>query len=246
MPSAKLIDFTGCGTSDPAWYAAEILLFTKETRLAMNPARRSAIAALSNEEKLAALREMAKTIPSSWEFVTLTFMFSDVTRACAQQITRTRTGSYAMQSLRVVDASEIPVTNPFEPGDPKAATFDRCKDLALLGYKRMIAQGAEAQDARGILPLNTNCNLLAKYDLRAFVDLVRSRSSLRTQEEYAALIRSAVDAVKAVWPWVDVFLSSPHDAAIAELEGVARELGITPGSGLGWRVAKALDLLRKK
>jgi len=90
MPTTCLIDFTGKGTPNPAWHAADILIFTKSTRLTMAPEGLEQIERLPEETKLKELEQMAKTIPSSWEFVDLTFLFSGVTRACAQQITRTR------------------------------------------------------------------------------------------------------------------------------------------------------------
>lgn len=246
MPRVTLLDYTGKGRPDEREHAAHILLYTKNTRLDMSPGGLAEIAAWSEERKLAALAEMAKTIPSSWEFVDVTFLCEGVTRACAQQITRTRSGSYAMQSQRVVSMEDAAVANPFDenPGELKK-TFTQYVELALTGYTRMLRLGAEMQAARGILPMNVTCNLMAKYNLRAFVELVRSRSSLRTQGEYADIISQALSAMLTAWPWAAPFFEGPGDIAIRELEAVALELGVTPGSGHGWRIAKALDLLRK-
>jgi flavin-dependent thymidylate synthase len=257
MPTTCLIDFTGKGTPNPVWHAADILIFTKSTRLTMAPEGLEQIERLPEETKLKELEQMAKTIPSSWEFVDLTFLFSGVTRACAQQITRTRNASYSMQSQRIVDMSDAVVTNPFPHpalhGEAPISvqsyklckTFQHYSDTALKGYQALIEQGADAQDARGLLPMNTQCNLVAKYNLRAFVELVRSRSSLRTQQEYAQIVTQAVDCAKAVWPWITLFLKNPKDEAIKDLEAIAKELGVVPGTGAGWRIAKALDMLRK-
>lgn len=244
MPYVTLIDYTGRGSPDP-WYAANILLFAKATRLNMSPETMDEIQDESPDTKRELLRDMAKTIPSSWEFVDVTFLFSGVTRACAQQITRTRTGSYAMQSQRVVNMSGADVTNPCAPGDPHHQDFTLAAQEVLRVYNLFIDDGMPAQMARGILPMNTQCNLVAKYNLRSFVDLVRARSSLRTQDEYAQIVAAAKAAVLDAWPWADVFFEDPNSVAIRELENVARELGVTPGSGFGWRVAKAIDLLRK-
>lgn len=244
MPRVTLIDYTGRGSPDP-WYAANILLFTKATRLNMSPETMDEIEHEFPDAKRELLRDMAKTIPSSWEFVDLTFLISGVTRACAQQITRTRTGSYAMQSQRVVNMSGAEVTNPCALDDPHRETFARAVQELLRTYEGFIEDGMPAQMARGILPMNTQCNLVAKYNLRSFVDLVRARSSLRTQDEYARIVADAKAAVLDAWPWADVFFEDPHSVAIRELENVAQELGVTPGSGFGWRVAKAIDLLRK-
>lgn len=246
MPKVALLDFTGRGSADPVWYAANVLLFTKNTRLSMSVASFNHIEnAMTPEMKLAELAAMAKTIPSSWEFVDVTFLLSGVTRACAQQITRTRTASYAMQSQRIVDMSDATVTNPLSGSGDLANEFDNAADAALQAYVNLVQSGVAAQDARGILPMNTQCNLVAKYNLRSFIDLVHSRSSLRTQGEYADIVHQMVDAVKEVWPWVGIFLADPYDAALEELESVAKSLGVVPGNDIGWRIAKAIDLLRR-
>lgn len=244
-PRVTLIDYTGKGREDEGVHAMDVLIFTKSTRLNMTPGGFEAVSALPLDIKLLELAAMAKTIPSSWEFVDLVFLIEGVTRACAQQITRTRTASYAMQSQRITRMNQASVTNPYEPGDALYGAFDTASDQALHAYDTMLAQGAEPQDARGLLPMNTQCNLLAKYNLRSFADLVRSRSSLRTQGEYAEIIRLAVNEVLDAWPWASAFFEAPQDIAIRELTEVAQELGVTPGTGAGWRIAKALDLIRK-
>jgi len=246
MPNVTLIDFTGKGRQDEDWHAANLLLFTKNTRLELAPDTLADIQARPVAKKEAALAEMAKTIPSSWEFVDVTFLISGVTRACAQQITRTRNASYSMQSQRVVDVSNGCVTNPFEPGSDLCDAFEESAEEIMGHYKYLMANGAAPQDARGILPMNIQTNLLAKYNLRAFADLVRSRSSMRTQEEYAVIVHKMVDAVTAAWPWVTPFLTPAQNLAIAELEAVVKSLGLVTGSGPGWRIAKAIDLLRKE
>jgi flavin-dependent thymidylate synthase len=247
MPKVTLIDFTGKGRPDETWHAADLLLFTKGTRLTMSPTGFDDIAGMLMMDKWVALEEMAQTIPSSWEFVDVVFLLEGVTRACAQQITRTRTASYAMQSQRIADLKDVPVTNPFDTNeqDKLNGMFEAYAQIAVDAYGDLIEYGAAPQDARGLLPMNTQCNLVAKYNLRAFVDLVHSRSSLRTQSEYADIVRDMVGAVHQAWPWSSIFLQRPEDIAFKTLEDLAQELGVVPGNGPGWRLAKVIDLLRR-
>ena len=51
--------------------------------------------------------------------------------------------------------------------------------------------------------------------------------------------------ILAVWPWAAPFFESDIDVAIEMLEKAAKEIGITTGKGLGWEIAKAIDLIRK-
>lgn len=243
-PRVTMLEFTGKGRRDAHWHAADILIFTKATRLNMTPDLMEQIQEMETTEKLKELEAMSKTIPSSWEFVDMTFLIEDVTRACAQQITRTRTGSYAMQSQRVVDVSGASVRNPAT--DPeKRETFAREAASAIDGYARLVQKGFALQDARGVLPINIKCNLVAKYNLRSFVDLVLARESLRTQDEYSEIVHQMKTQVITQWSWARTFFEPKHEKAIQILEKAVKELGITTGNGVAWEIAKAIDLIRK-
>ena len=250
MAKVELVDFTGAGRPDEKWHAANLLLLTKDTRLELGSggaAGLRAIGVMSEDYKMAALKTMSETIPSSWEFIDVIFQLDGVSRACAQQITRTRTASYAMQSQRVIDASELGVVNPFPACDPYMnSLFEDCARSAKESYELLIEKGAQRQDARAILPMNTECSLLAKYNLRAFVDLVKARESLRTQGEYHAIVSAMKVAVLNVWPWAAPFFVPREQVAIEILERAVQEIGLTVGSGPGWAVAKAIDLIRKE
>lgn len=245
MATAELIDYTGKGRPDEEWHAANLLIFTKSTRLNLSAGLLEKVQQMSVEEKKAELEYMAGTIPSSWEFVDLTFLLTGVSRASAQQITRTRTASYAMQSQRVTDVREFGAVNPFDAASELNAVFEEGVNASLDYYKYLVDEGAALQDARGILPMNACCNLLAKYNLRSFVELMRARSSLRVQGEYSDLAGQMKQQVLEVWPWAAPFFVSPNQRAIEMLEGVASELGVETGRGPAWEIAKAIDLIRK-
>lgn len=225
--------------------AVALLLFTKATRLSMTPALLEEIRAWPEERKSSELAYMAKTIKSSWEFLDVTFLIEGVSRAAAQQITRTRTASYAMQSQRVNDARSFGVTNALPENTPQRAAFEKAVRQALNNYASLVDAGVPLEDARGVLPMNSQCNLVAKYNLRSLSDVIKTRKSLRAQGEYANMARAMEVAVLAVWPWAKAFFASDKQIAITMLEGVAKELGVTPGKGQGWEIAKAIDLIQK-
>lgn len=245
MANVTLIEYTGKGRPDQQWHAADLLLFTKQTRLEMTANGLDIIKALSENEKVEGLKYMAGTIPSSWEFVDLTFLISGASRACAQQITRTRTASYAMQSQRVSDLSEAAVVNPYAPGTLGWEEFNIRAGYIMEHYQYMIEEDFKPQDARGLLPMNIECNLVAKYNLRSLVDLIAARLSLRAQGEYADIADQMYKAVIEVWPWAEPFFVAKHDAVIKRLEELAQSQGFNVGKGLGWELAKLADLLRK-
>lgn len=241
----ELIDYTGVGRADQQWHAADVMIFTKQTRLNLSAGLMQEIKGWSAEKKQAELDYMAKTIKSSWEFVDVTFLLSGVSRAVAQQITRTRTASYAMQSLRVVNASDLGVVEGKKLDSRQLELYRTAVESAKQSYTELVAAGAALEDARGVLPLNTECSIVCKYNFRSATDLIKARKSLRAQGEYGEIVREMERLILEVWPWAGPFFESDVDIAVQMLENVAKEIGITTGKGQGWEIAKAIDLIRK-
>jgi flavin-dependent thymidylate synthase len=205
--TVELLQYTGKG--DPnEWAAADLLLFTKSTRLELKPSLMSEIRAWPPEKKLEQLQYMANTIPSSWEFIDYVFLVRGVSRAYTHQQVRTRAASYAQQSLRVVDAGDFDYVftdrNREQPEAMSVITEVLTQIKIAYAYLRMLGQPVE--DARGILPTNIATNIVCKFNLRTFADLVHSRSGGRTQGEYQHVIWRMVDVVLEVHPWVERFL----------------------------------------
>lgn len=248
-----LIDHTGAGYAHrlgdpPGSYAARLLAFTKNTRLAMTPGGFQEWLLKPWSEIEPELAYMATTIPSSWEFIDATFTLQGITRACAQQITRTRFtpmdgdifGSYAMQSQRVTDMSDVEVTVPDGLTPYKTELYERFADEAIASYQAMVKADVPMEDARGLLPMNSQCNLVVKYNLRNLAELFRKRESLRVQGEYVEVVRQMRAAIETAWPWSIPFFIPKDHLAISIIEDVARLLPPEQKRQL----AKAADLLK--
>jgi hypothetical protein len=177
----QLIDYTGAGAKDPARYAAERLVFTKKTRLTMDRKTLEAVEGLPWSEIEDELRYMAKTIPSSWEFVTYTFLINDVTRGFTHQFVRTRTGSYAQQTMRVLRMCgwEYGTGPTIFRDEALRQKYDEAMGAIDSVYSQLIKSGAAIEDARGVLPTNIHTNIVAKFDLRVMADMLRKRASSR-------------------------------------------------------------------
>lgn len=243
----QLIDYTGAGSPDPARHAANVLVFTKGTRLNMVPGLMAEIEAKPWSEIEAELEYMANTIPSSWEMISYTFLINGVTRAFTHQFVRTRTGSYAQQTMRVLDVDGWDyLTGPsiscsHSRSESYAETMKKIDDE----YRWQIANGAKIEDARGILPTNILTNIVAKFDLRTFSDTQRKRASSRTQGEYRDVMEAMRAEVLRVHPWAKMFLERTFDKAAAELEQGLLEL--LPDTGVGGertRLIKLVDQMR--
>lgn len=286
MPKVEIIHFTGrypvplpslspdsiYVTNEEKEHAARLLVFTKQTRLVMNGTQFRTVMAMPWEEIEKELDYMAGTIPSSWEFVDVVFALQQVSRACAQQITRTRFtpmdadifGSYAMQSFRVGELDGLTfhmndelAENRAVTGDNKMADHIHASHMrSFADYREAIAMGIPQQDARGLLPMDTHCNLVVKFNLRQLVDMLRTRDeSLRVQGEYGEVAHQMKKAVLSIWPWSAKFFEPKDQKAIKMIEEVSKDLlsignAATGNEGyvqksMATKLAKAADLLKK-
>lgn len=203
--------------------ARELLIFTKSTRLTMSPGLMDEIRSWPEEKKLAELDYMANTIPSSWEFVDYVFMIEGVSRAFTHQFVRSRNGSYAQQTMRVLNMCEYDyvMTDRVNNDIQARGIVDIVNENIRLGYNKLIELGLPAEDARGILPTNISTNIVAKFNLRSFVDLAKSRTGGRTQNEYQKVMNAMVDEVLHVHPWAEKFLFQQGRDYFAEIEKFA-------------------------
>lgn len=249
MPEIKLISYTGHGNPDPL-YAAKLLAFTKNTRLNMTPDAFDNFMKMEPEAIAIEMEYMATTIPSSWEFADLIFLMAKVSRATAQQITRTRTASFAMQSQRVTDMSAVSWDKKGEAHSDRL-WFDDLMRQGVASYSHAVEGGMSLEDARDLLPIGAHCNLVAKYNLRGLVELCRARDSLRVQGPYRSAAEQMKEEVIRVWPWSVPFFVPPNQAAIRMIEEVATALAAESGEkgamfkGLHGKLAKAADLIKK-
>ena len=232
--------------------AADILIYTKNTRLNMSPQGLAEIREWAPERKDAELAYMAKTIPSSWEFVDLIFCIEGVTRAFTHQFVRTRTASYAQQTMRVINMGDFDYyTGPTVSEGEAKEEYDHAMESISASYKLLIEAGAKPEDARGILPTNIKTNICVKMNLRTLSDLVRKRSSGRVQGEYAEVLEQFIALTLKEWPWAEPFIVSQAREAQMDLtrylqRAMAAEMAATgkaQNETEAWNAMKNLDLV---
>jgi len=221
--NVELIHYTGANTPDPARTAAELLVYTKNTRLEQGEQSRQKVGRMTSEDLSKELAYIANTIRSSWEFIDYTFEITGVTRAFTHQFVRTRTASYAQQSQRSVVMKDLQVLVPGTiKGADRELAWNKAVTAMKSGYARLIELGVPAQDARGLLPTNVLTNVVAKMNLRTVADLVGKRVNLRAQGEYTDVVVKMSDSVLAVHPWAKAFLF-PQRKATPELDRLLAE-----------------------
>ena len=106
-----MIDYTGFGMYDPIRHAQDVLIFAKNTRL-MRSANFPVPLSMAPDERVKELAYIARTIPSCWEFLHYTYVIEDVTRAFTHQLVRSRTASFAQQTMRVLPMEDFEYLEP--------------------------------------------------------------------------------------------------------------------------------------
>jgi flavin-dependent thymidylate synthase len=234
--------------------AVDLLIFTKNTRLNLSPGLYEEIEDWSEERKMQELEYISKTVPSSHEFVDLIFCIEDVTRAFTHQLVRTRTASYAQQAMRVANMSGFGYyTGPSIDKPERKAVYDSVMRTINQGYQTLLEEGATAEDARGVLPTNIYTNIVAKYNLRNFADLVIKRSDGRVQNEYKQVLALMVEEVRKVWPWADMFITPRENESFKAVSDYLEqqvtnehdEYGVPMAKTKAWEILKELNMIRK-
>lgn len=201
------------------------LIFTKHTRLGLTPALLDEIRTWPQERIDEELAYIANTIRSSHEFTHYTFLIEDVSRAFTHQFVRTRTGSFAQQSMRVNHMTGFGFVCPTSLVGNEDVRW-LLRDIETT-YSVLLHDGVPPEDARSILPTNIATNIVARFSLRHLADLLNSRLGGRTQAEYRHVAQAMLDAVLAVHPWAEQFIFRDRGRDyFAELEAaIEAELG---------------------
>ena len=224
--------------------AREMLVFTKSTRLNVTPGLMDVIKMYDEKKLQKELDYMVDTIKSSWEFVDATFCIEGVSRGFTHQFVRNRLGSYAQQTMRILDIGDFKyITGPSIENDPHLKSlYDTMMAKINEYYKRLISDGAKIEDARGILPTNISTNIIAKFNLRALSQMMMSRASNRTQDEYRQVLDAMYAAVVEAEPWCASFLRSSKYDDLKRLESAI--LDSYEGTDMCTQLLKLIDKVR--
>ena len=224
--------------------ARQILVYTKNTRLSVSANMLDKVHSMSDEEIQRELDYMVNTIKSSWEFVDATFCIEGVSRGFTHQFVRNRLGSYAQQTMRILDMGDFDyITGPSIENNPRLKSlYDTMMGSINQYYKRLISAGAKIEDARGILPTNISTNIIAKFNLRALSQMMMSRASNRTQDEYRQVLDAMYAAVVEAEPWCASFLRSSKYDDLKRLESAI--LDRYEGTDMCTQLLKLIDKVR--
>lgn len=270
MMRVTLVEFTGKGSKHENTRAADVMIWTKHTRIEMGPGSLEEIQNWPYEKKLEELRYMANTIPSSWEFLDYTFMIQGVTRALTHQLVRARTMSFAQQTMQVLDMSQgsgwtyetgptiddtsmkFPLLSEEAISETESPTrsnvYETAMHIVAESYKALVASGAKIEDARNLLPTGIHTNIVMKCNMRSLVQLIHARESPRNLGEISNLMILLKKEVLQVHPWMTIFFERTADQACRDLDEEIKRLpdGALSLPGQRMHLHKLVDQLRQK
>lgn len=135
--------------------------------------------------------EMLKdTFSTPLEYINTVWYLDNVSRAAQQQITRHRVGTaFSIESMRVVPKENFATNMMYHVPERIRADEEKSKEFhqSMLyiekEYNRLISEGVEVEDARGILPLNIFSTITMSINLRALIHMILARCCYKAQGE---------------------------------------------------------------
>ena len=129
------------------------------------------------------------------EHVSFTFRIEGLSRAAMAQLTRHRLASFDVESQRYVKMEDVRMVMPDSIAQSAfLLESEQCLTGSMELYKKMIAAGIPAEDARYVTPQAVVTNLLLTMNARELRHFFRLRCCNRAQWE----IRGAADAMLAI------------------------------------------------
>lgn len=136
------------------------------------------------------------------EYISTVWYLDNVSRAAQQQITRTRQASYSIESMRVVPKENFATDMLYHvpdriANDPqKFSEFHQGMLKIEKEYNRLISEGVEVEDARGVLPLNIFSTITMSLNFRSLFHMIFSRSCAKAQGEVHDIAMEMLDQLR--------------------------------------------------
>lgn len=174
--------------------SVRLLAHTNTTTFALEYAARTCtntVHLIGNDEDFLMKSIMKRKHYSVLEHVSLTFEFT-TSRAIANQIVRHRMAAYCQESMRYVKLNRkdggVPVIKPYGFDgwcDTAKPLWYEAVQVAEDNYNTLLQLGIKAEDARGVLPLDTATVLVATWNLRELFHILYHPVSGRLTNKHA-------------------------------------------------------------
>lgn len=138
------------------------------------------------------------------EHASITFVISEISRACSHQIVRHRLASYSQESQRYVDMADagfvLPPSIENNENDFVMLYWKAAMDYMADIYKRLREIGVNKEDARYILPNATATRLVVTMNFRELRHFIKVRCSKAAQWEIRDVAMEMLDIAYTIAP----------------------------------------------
>lgn len=150
-------------------------------------------------------RVIASNHYSVIEHVSFTFAIEDLSRGAAQQLTRHRIGvAFSVQSTRYNNVENMGFwkSPTIEKNKTLSKEFDEYLNSAAGFYRHLIDCGIPMEDARDVLPLALNSNMVMTMNCRELIHFFGLRLCMKAQKEIRDLANEMLKLCKERLPEV--------------------------------------------
>lgn len=138
------------------------------------------------------------------EHASFTFVVDGISRACSHQLVRHRIASYSQQSQRYVKFDELEFVVPHSISNDEESRrmflegLEGCRET----YRKLLAKGIPAEDARYILPQASPTKIVVTMNARALLNFFELRCCLSAQWEIRRVAEEMLSLVRSVAPTI--------------------------------------------
>lgn len=139
------------------------------------------------------------------EHISFTFAIQDLSRAGQQQLTRHRIGIvFSVQSTRYNNVENMGFyeSDVFNENEEAKSIYEEALNSAAGCYQKLISLGIPKEDARDVLPLSLNSNLVMTVNCRELIHFISLRTCKRAQTEIRDLAYKLLKICKEQLPEV--------------------------------------------
>lgn len=114
-----------------------------------------------------------------------TFSISGISRSCTHQLVRHRIASYAQLSMRSVNCKDLKAVVPPEICRNQEANMIYVDQVirAFEVYEKLLELGIEKEDARFVLPIGTETEIVVSMNFRSWIHFLKLRLDPNAQWE---------------------------------------------------------------
>ena len=141
---------------------------------------------------------------STIEHVAYTFAIQDVSRGLQQQLTRHRLANFSIQSTRYNDVENMGFWKApaIERNEILSKEYDEFLKTAAGFYRHLMNEGISKEDARDVLPLALNSNIVMTMNCRELIHFFELRLCMKAQKEIRDLAKEMLKICQIQLPEV--------------------------------------------